>query len=143
MPNVAALTVPPGIEDFLRMPNPAVMSCLRPDGFPMSVPTWYQWRNGQVVVNILQGRKRLVWIQGNPRVSVTVLDRDDWYRHVSLYGRVVSLAEDVALADMDLMALRYTGQRYAFREQERVSAVIEPAGWHTWDDRASFSHLPR
>ena len=33
--------VPAEVDAFLRLPNPAVIATLRPDGSPHSVPTWY------------------------------------------------------------------------------------------------------
>ena len=60
--------------------------------------------------------------------------REDWYRHVSLYGAVVRFADDVDLADIDRLCLRYTGKPFSNRNAKRVSAWIEPHGWHGWDD---------
>jgi len=59
---------------------------------------------------------------------------DDWYRHVSLYGDVVRFAADPTLADIDRLCLRYTGKPFSNRRAKRVSAWIEPRGWHGWDD---------
>jgi hypothetical protein len=61
-----------------------------------------------------------------------VLAEGDWYRHVSLLGRVVSIEADEALEDIDRLALRYTGQRYGNRESRRFSAWMAPERWHTW-----------
>ena len=45
----------------------------------------------------------------HPRVALTVLDEDDWSRHISLLGRVASLAEDRDLRDVDRLPV-YTGR---------------------------------
>jgi hypothetical protein len=58
----------------------------------------------------------------------------DWYRHVSLFGEVVRIADDATLADIDRLCLRYTGKAFSNRRAKRVSAWIEPHGWHGWDD---------
>ncbi len=123
-----ALTVPTRVDEFLGRPNPSVMGCVRPDGFPMTVVTWYDWEDGRILVNM----DALAWIRGNPRVSLTVFD-DDWYRHVSLYGLVVSLRNDTDLQDIDRLAIRYSGNPFRSRTAARVSAWIEPHGWHGWD----------
>lgn len=122
---------PPKVDAFLRQPNAAVIACIRPDGFPMTVATWYDWENGQVLVNMDAKRSRLEWMRRNAKVALTMFDRD-WYRHVSLYGEVVSFDEDADLADIDRLALRYTGKRYGSRKAHRVSAWISPRGWHVW-----------
>lgn len=128
-----ALDLPPRVEEFLKRPNPAVIACIRPDGFPMTVATWYDWQDSMILVNMRDSRSRLRWMRANPKVSVTVLD-EDWYRHVSLFGLVASIADDVSLADIDRLCRRYTGKAFANRAAKRVSAWIEPMGWHGWDD---------
>src|SRR6478672_9843723 len=97
------MPVPSEVEEFLRRPLPAVIATLRADGSPHTVPTWYDWEDGHVLVNMADTRLRLRHIRRDPRVALTVLGdgEDGWYRHVSLLGRVVSIADDDALADID------------------------------------------
>jgi PPOX class probable F420-dependent enzyme len=124
--------VPPEIDEFLTQPNPSVIATLEPGGNPNTVGTWYLWENGRVLVNMDEGRKRLEYLRVDPRVSITVLGKDDWYHHVSLRGRVVSLEEDVDRVDIDRISRHYTGEPYANRERGRVSAWIEVERWHAW-----------
>jgi PPOX class probable F420-dependent enzyme len=124
--------VPPEIDEFLAQPNPSVIATLEPNGSPNSVATWYLWENGRVLVNMGEGRKRLAWLRRDPRVSLTVLGKDDWYHHVSLRGRVVSLEEDTDRSDIDRIARHYTGGPYSDRERRRYSAWIEVERWHAW-----------
>jgi PPOX class probable F420-dependent enzyme len=125
--------VPPEVDAFLRKPNPSVIGTLRPDGSPHTVATWYDWEDGRVLVNMEVTRLRLQHMRRDPRVSLTVLNRDDWYTHVSLLGRVVSLEDDPDLADIDRLARRYTGKPFRRRDAKRVSAWIEIDRWHSWD----------
>jgi hypothetical protein len=67
----------------------------------------------------------------DPRVSITVLD-DDWYRHISLIGRVVRLEDDNGLEQIDRIAQHYRGSDYPVRDRKRVNAWIEVERWHTW-----------
>jgi PPOX class probable F420-dependent enzyme len=136
--NVPALELPPRVDEFLKRPNPAVVACVRPDGYPMSVATWYDWQDDLILVNMHESRSRLRWMRSNPKVCVTVLDQD-WYRHVSLFGSVVKIVDDMTLADIDRLCRRYTGKAFANRAAKRVSAWIEPKGWHGWDDDGELS----
>ena len=68
--------VPPEIEAFLREPNPAVVATLRADGSPHSVATWYDWVDGLILLNMDATRARLGHLRRDPRVSLTVLDKD-------------------------------------------------------------------
>ena len=126
--------VPPEVEAFLAEPNPAVVATLRPDGSPHTAATWYDWENGRLLLNMDDSRLRLRFMRRDPRVAVTVLGQgDDWYKHVSLIGRVVSLEPDVDLADIDRLARRYTGASYPTRDRPRHTAWVEPERWHAWN----------
>ncbi|MFE8916445.1 PPOX class F420-dependent oxidoreductase [Streptomyces globisporus] len=124
--------LPDRLVSTLGRANPAVMSTLRQDGAPVSVATWYLWEEGRVLVNLDAGRKRLAHLRADPRVSLTVLDADSWYRHISLQGRVVTLEDDGGLRDIDRIAQHYIGERYPDRQRPRVSAWIEIETWHAW-----------
>jgi hypothetical protein len=63
-----------------------------------------------------------------------VLGADSWYSHVSLFGRVVRIADDEDLRDIDRLALRYTGRPFRTRDRRRVSAWFRPDRWHAWGD---------
>lgn len=124
--------LPPELDSFLAKPNPSVIATLEPDGAPHSAPTWYIWEDGRVQVNMAASRKRLDHLRRDPRVSLTVLDADDWYRHVTLRGRVVSMDDDTDLEGIDRLSRQYTLQPYARRDEPRVQAVIDIDAWHAW-----------
>ena len=79
-----------------------------------------------------EGRLRLRFMRGDPRVALTVLDDDGWGRHISVLGRIVSIEEDVDLRDIDCLAVRYTGEPFRTRDRRRFSAWIELDSWHGW-----------
>ncbi|MET8515766.1 PPOX class F420-dependent oxidoreductase [Streptomyces sp. NPDC005077] len=117
---------------MLKKANPAVITTLRPDGQPVSTPTWYLWDDGRVLVNMDEGRKRLEHIRRDPRVTLTVLDEAGWYTHISIIGRVAETRPDEGLADIDRLARQYMGNDYPMRDRDRVSAWIEIDRWHGW-----------
>jgi PPOX class probable F420-dependent enzyme len=125
--------LPQRVVDLLRLPNPAVMATVAGDGRPVTVATWYLLEDdGRVLLGLDAQRARLKHMRADPRVSLTVLAGDDWYTHVSLQGRVVSITEDVGLRDIDRLARHYTGEPYPNRERARVSAQVEIERWHGW-----------
>jgi PPOX class probable F420-dependent enzyme len=129
---VPRVPVPADVGEFLSKPNPAVVASLRPDGSPHTAATWYDWEDGRVLLNMADSRLRLGFLRRDARAALTVLGEGAWYRHVSLLGRVVSIEDDVDLADIDRLSRRYTGRAYARRDQMRVSAWLEPDRWHGW-----------
>jgi PPOX class probable F420-dependent enzyme len=125
--------LPPELDEFLRRPNPAVVASLRPDGSPHTAPTWYDWDGERVLLNMDESRLRLGFMRRDPRVALTVLGGEEhWYAHVSLLGRIVGIEDDPELADIDRLAVRYTGQPFRTRDCKRVSAWLEPERWHAW-----------
>jgi len=124
--------IPEELQALLREPNPAVIATLKPDGAPHSVATWYLWEDGRALVNMDASRARLDYLRKDPRVSLTVLDGGDWYRHVSIRGRVVSLEPDEELKDIDRLCRHYRDQDYPSRNP-RFSAWIEVDTWHAWN----------
>ncbi|MFJ9900626.1 PPOX class F420-dependent oxidoreductase [Streptomyces sp. NPDC091280] len=124
--------LPEGATTLLRKPNHAVIATLRADGQPVSTATWYLWEEGRVLVNMDEDRKRLDHLRNDPRVTLTVLDRDDWGTHVTLVGHVVELRDDTGLLDLDRLSQHYLGRPYPTRDRNRVSAWIEVERWHGW-----------
>ena len=127
-----AAPVPVAVSEFLAQPNIAVVGSVMPSGFPHTAATWYDWEDGRVLLNMDESRLRLRFMRRDPRAALTVLDEDSWYSHVSLLGRVVSIEDDPDLADIDRLAVRYTGSPFRRRDARRVSAWLEPERWHGW-----------
>ncbi len=134
--------LPAVVDEFLSQPNGAVIACIRPDGFPMTVVTWYDWEDGRILVNMDVSRKRVGWMRANPKASLSAFDAD-WYRHVSVFGSVASSHDDTDLSDIDRLARRYTGHAFENRTARRVSFWIEPMGWHGWDPSGALASPPR
>jgi PPOX class probable F420-dependent enzyme len=126
--------LPERVVDLLRQPNPAVMATVAADGRPVTVATWYLLEDdGRVLLGLDAKRARLKHMRADPRISLTVLAQD-WYTHVSLQGRVVSITDDVGLRDIDRLARHYTGKPYANRKRPRVSAQVAIDRWHGWGE---------
>lgn len=125
--------VTPEVDAFLRKPNEAVVATVRADGAPFTAVSWYDWDGRRLLLSMDAGRVRLRHMRRDPRVAVTVIDADNWYWQVSLLGRVAELYDDTDLADIDRLAIRYTGGPYADRAHPRVSAWVEVESWNGWD----------
>ncbi len=136
--------LPDEVAALVARPNPAVIACLGPDGQPVSVVTWYLLEgDGRILVNMDESRRRfaylradprlsLAYLRADPRVSLTVLAADDWYTHVSMQGRVVELAADPDLVDIDRLSNHYGFGAHHNRTNKRVSARIQIERWHGW-----------
>ena len=125
-----AAPLPPQLVEFLKKPHAAVIATVRSDGAPYTAATWYDWNDGRLLVNMDFERLRLSHMRRDPRVAVTVLDPEDWYHTVTIFGRVVELRDDEGLADIDRLSQRYRGRPDWNRERKRVTALIAPERWH-------------
>jgi PPOX class probable F420-dependent enzyme len=127
--------LPDDILEFLRQPNPAVMATVAADGRPVTVATWYLLEEtGTVLLGLDAERARLKHMRTDPRVSLTVLSEANWGTHVSVQGRVISIADDIGLRDIDRLSRHYIGQAYPDRVRPRVSAQVEIDRWHAWGE---------
>ena len=124
--------LPDAAVAMLRKPNPAVITTLRRDGQPVATATWYLWDDGRVLVNMDEGRRRVAHMRNDPRVALDVLDEGDWYTHLSITGHIDEMRDDTDLADIDRVAMQYTGKPYPRRDRGRISAWIAVDGWHGW-----------
>jgi PPOX class probable F420-dependent enzyme len=129
---MATSPMPDHVKDLLAEPNAAVIATLRPDGQPVTVATWYLFENDRILVNMSGSRKRLAYMRADGRVSLTALKQGNWGTHVSVQGSVVEWVDDPDLADIDRLAIHYTGGPYPNRDDTRVSAWIEIDSWHAW-----------
>jgi PPOX class probable F420-dependent enzyme len=136
---VPRLPVPSDVDEFLAQPNAAVIATLKPDGSPHTAATWYDWEDGRALLNMAASRIRLGYMRRDPRASLTVFDLAQWYRQVTLMGRVVRIEDDPDLADIDRLARRYTGREHRDRNRNSVSAWLEPERWYGWNGGRAWS----
>ena len=124
--------VPPEIDAFLAEPNPAVVATVSPSGAPHTAATWYDWEDGRIFLNMDESRLRLRYMRANPGVALTVLAAEDWYRQITLLGRVVSIEDDPDLSGIDRLAIRYGDTPFHNRDARRVNAWMKPERWSGW-----------
>jgi len=129
---VPRVPVPPEVDAFLALPNPAVIATVGARGAPHTAATWYDWEDGRVFLNMDESRLRLRFMRTNPAVAITVLADDDWYRQISLFGSVVSIEDDPELAGIDRLSIRYLGTPFHNRNARRVTAWMQPERWSSW-----------
>jgi PPOX class probable F420-dependent enzyme len=132
------LPLPVEADELLRRPNYAVIATIREDGSPYTAATWYDWDGERVLVNMDASRVRLRHLRRDSRVSLTVLDGESWYRHLTVFGHAVEIVADPDLVDIDRLAQRYAGRPHGDRTRDSVSAWIELDGWYGWEGATTW-----
>jgi PPOX class probable F420-dependent enzyme len=110
--------------------NPAYFATVNADGAPQVTPVWIDYEHGHLLVDTPIGTLKERNVRRDPRVAVTIQDKDHAYRKVDIRGQVVGFIEgDRAIAQMDLLAQRYLGMDknpWAVPGQQRVIMRIAP-----------------
>ena len=82
------------------------------------------------MINTATGRVKEQNMRREPRVAISIADKDHQYEKVDIRGRVAEFVEgDEAYAHIDRMAQKYMGQeKYPWLQpgEERVIVKIEP-----------------
>jgi PPOX class probable F420-dependent enzyme len=117
------------IIDFAHGKNFAVLTTLRPDGHPVSQPMWVDADDDYVLINTEKHRRKFRNVQHDPRVTVTIWQRDDPYSYVEVRGTVAGFVEgDPAREHINKLSYKYEGQPYPMDsvKSERVILQILP-----------------
>jgi len=75
-------------------PNPAVLATVNADGSPQTSVVWVGRDGDELIISSQAGRLKERNIRRDPRVSISVLDRDDPLQYVEVRG-VAIVTEDV------------------------------------------------
>ena len=127
--------IPDDVRELFAARNFAHLATIGPKG-PTSVPIWIDVDGDRLFFFTQSGSRKAKNIADDPRVALSIVDRDDPYRQADVRGRVVErLDGDAALAAMDRLAQKYTGAPFPMRNPETVAFLIEV-------DRARHLKLP-
>jgi PPOX class probable F420-dependent enzyme len=135
-----AIALPADVRPLLEAPNYVHLSTLRADGRPRNHVVWVGLEGERVLVCTSDWTWKAKDMRRDPRVALSVIDRDNPYRMAALQGRVVEERPDEDCLLMDPISIKYTGAPFPSRGPDRVCFVIavEHAAQHT----LKFVHHP-
>lgn len=114
----------------LSDPNFGYLATIMEDGSPQVSPVWVDVVGDQILLNTAKGRVKEQNMRRDPRVAISIADKDNQYDKVDIRGRVVDWVDgDEALSHIDKMAKKYMGEdKYPWHRpgEERVIVKIEP-----------------
>ncbi|MBJ7331603.1 MAG: PPOX class F420-dependent oxidoreductase [Solirubrobacteraceae bacterium] len=110
------------------------LATLLPDGSPHVIPVWVGAEGEHVVFFTQPSSRKARNIAADPRVAISLIDEDNPYRSLAIRGAVTGTLEgDEALAVIDRISQRYTGQDFPMRSG--VVYLVTP-------DRVRVTELP-
>ncbi len=86
--------IPPEVRVLLDAPNYVHLSVLLRDGAPMSMAVWCALEGEHILISSSQDSPKVAAVRRDPRVALSVTDRDQPYRSAMLRGRVVAMRPD-------------------------------------------------
>ena len=125
--------VEPAVRDLARRPNFAMFSVLLQSGRLMTHVMWVDADDEHVLINTEVHRAKFRAVERDPRVTVTIWERDDPYTYAEVRGRVVEIVTGAeARAHIDSLSRKYRGRDYdpANIRSERVILRIAPDVQH-------------
>ena len=105
-------TLPDPLVGLLRGPNPCFIATVEPDGAPQLTQTWIDTDGDHLLLNTVEGHRKLANMARDPRVVVNVCDRDALSRYWVLRGHVVDTTTEGAADHIEALSQRYTGGPY-------------------------------
>lgn len=132
------IELPERLLGMLNAPSTGLIATVNPDGSPQLTEVWVDTDGKHVLVNTVQGFRKLRNVERDPRVAVSILSKDDATDYYSLAGTVISADTEGAAEHIDRVSHKYTGgpyPNYGGRPQVRVLLTIRVdrivhAPWH-------------
>jgi PPOX class probable F420-dependent enzyme len=118
--------VPAELVDLLTGSTLGHVTVITPRGALLTHIMWIDYEDGRVLTSSRVGSAKGRALRADPRIAVSVVDRANPWRWVSVSGRVVEIRPDEGLGFIDKLSRRYTGRDYMMRTMEREIFVIEP-----------------
>jgi PPOX class probable F420-dependent enzyme len=106
----------PEVRELFEKANYGHLATLMPDGGPHSVAVWVGFEDGRIVFFTQPSSRKGRNLARDPRIAVSVVDRDNPYRTGRVRGRVAATREgDAALEVIDRLSRKFTGEDFAMR----------------------------
>ena len=97
-------------QQLLTEPNLAHVVTLMKDGMPQSTPVWVDYVDGYMLINTAKGRQKARNLVRNPRIALSVVDRNRLGNYVEVRGRVVEMTREGADEHYAFLARKYFGR---------------------------------
>jgi PPOX class probable F420-dependent enzyme len=118
----------PRVIELASGDNFAALTTLLPDGHPQTQVMWVDADSTHLLINTEVHRQKFRNVERDPRVTLTIWDKEDPYSFVELRGEVVEKAKGLeARKHIDELSYKYHGRPYGTPiRSERVMLRIAP-----------------
>jgi PPOX class probable F420-dependent enzyme len=103
------ISLPPGVRALVDGPNFATVATLDPDGGPQTSVVWIGLDGDDLVFSATEDRRKVRNLRRDPRMSVSIVDAANPYRHAQLRG-TAEITADPPKALPKVLSHKYLGQ---------------------------------
>jgi PPOX class probable F420-dependent enzyme len=107
----------PLIKNLFEDKNIAFVATIMKDGSPQITPTWIDIQDNEILINTALGRVKQKDVTRDPRIAVSIVDRNNPFHMVTLRGEVIDqIVGELADSHIDKLAKKYLDkEKYPFR----------------------------
>ena len=116
---------------LLNRPSLCFIATSMPDGSPQLTQTWVGTDGENILINTVEGFRKVRNIELDPRVAVSIADPDDTSQYFSVRGRVTGVTTEGATEHIEHLAKKYLDGPYPWyggRDQTRLLLTIAVDG---------------
>ena len=103
------IAIPPSARTLLEDRAYGHLVTRNPDGSPQTSMLWFDVEGDELLCNTVDGRVKVRNMRHDPRVIVSVQDRDNPLSYLLVHGRVTAITEDGAEEHIEKLGRRFTG----------------------------------
>lgn len=125
---MTGMRLPEPLVDLLRRPSLCFLATTMPDGSPQLTETWVDTDGRHVLVNSVEGFRKVRNVERDPQVALNVADPASPAAYWIVRGHVTDVTKEGAREHVERLAQRYLGSPYPWyggTEQVRVLITIE------------------
>lgn len=120
----------PEVRALLEAPNFVHLATLLADGAPHTIALWAGVHEGRPCFFTQPSSQKARNLERDPRLAMSVVDRDNPYRTARLRGRVGEIVTgDAALQIIDALSVSYTGAPFPMRSGQVYLVDVEKQGF--------------
>ena len=106
--------------------NFAYLATSMADGSPHVAPVWIDRNEDTLLINTVPGRLKQRNVSRDPRVTISITQEKDRYRHLFIRGKVIQQTKEGALDHINRLSRKYLGKDYPWDDKNRIILRIEP-----------------
>ena len=128
-------TIPVEFLDLFKKQAFGHLATIMPDGSPQVSPLWVDFDGTFLILNSEAGRQKDLNMRRDHRVAVEIQDPENPYRYLLVRGNVVEITEVGAELAIDQLSLKYTGEKYKYKNPDNPRVIYKILPTHVRTSR--------